>query len=308
MNNAQAIFDSLNEYADVQQLLGKQEDIFLDFKQRWTTGTISGDEKKIISKATSGFAHQQGGVLVWGVEGKKGANGIDEATSLKPFVRPKQFKQELEDYTKYATEPIVDGVLHRAIFVSDDESSDKGFVISYFPKSSGVHRALGDTPSDFYKRHGDSFTPLSTDEIKNLFFRTLAPDLMFVVEGGPAHRSQHYCSYPYYFGLENAGSGIARFASLYVGLVGNTGVGQVSWFDGEGNQNFHLGRIVATPSFAHYAKHFVTNGDVVIYPGQKLMLCGMRCQIQSVDIVPPGVRFRVFAENMPPKEGEVPRP
>ena len=218
MNNAEAIFAGVKEFAHVQNLLGKQEDIFLDFKERdagWVSPEkISDNEKRLVSKAASGFAHQQGGVLVWGVEAKKGQDGIDEAKSLRPFARAKQFKQALEDYTKYATEPVVDGVLHRAIFVNDDDSGDQGFVISYFPKSNGVHRALGGTLSDFYKRHGDSFTPLSTEEIRDLFFRTLAPDLEFIVEGGSAVRIHHEVSYQYRFGLSNVGSGIARFVSL----------------------------------------------------------------------------------------------
>jgi hypothetical protein len=147
MNNAQAIFDGIKKFSDIENLMGKQEDIFLDFKERdsrWrSSDRMSDDEKRLFSKAASGFAHQEGGILVWGVEAKKDPYGVDQASSLKPFQNVKQFKQALEDYTKYATEPVVDGVLHRAVFVRDNESGDEGFVVSYFPKSIRVHRALG---------------------------------------------------------------------------------------------------------------------------------------------------------------------
>jgi len=316
MNNAQAIFESLQAYADVQNQIGNQEDIFLDFKERdtrWSSPEkLSDDEKRIMRRAASGCAHQQGGVLVWGVEARKGRNGVDEAKSLKPFSRVKQFKQALEDYSKYATEPIVDGVLHRAIFVSDDESGDHGFVMSYFPKSNGVHRALGGTTSDFYKRHGDSFTPLSTEEVRNLFFRTLAPDIEFIVEAGGGARAHHSgsqfaCSYLYKFGLKNVGSGVARFFSLYVGLSEDKFVSGVHQYDSEGNVNFQLGRLMDASEFEVRGMHFIVIGDVVIYPGQQLMLFSTSYEMRTID-PPPAFRFKIYAENMLPKQGERARP
>jgi hypothetical protein len=33
MNNAEAIFDGVGHYSDIQNFLGRQEDIFLDFKR-----------------------------------------------------------------------------------------------------------------------------------------------------------------------------------------------------------------------------------------------------------------------------------
>jgi hypothetical protein len=156
---------------------------------------------------------------VWGVEAKKGKNGIDEAKSLRPFSDVKQFKQSLEEQTKYATDPAVDGVQPKAIFVDDDEGRNEGFVASYFPKSTGVHRALASTTSDFYKRHGDSFTPLSTEEVKALFFRTLAPDLDLVVEKTLRMKTQRDSSYEYVFVIKNKGAGVGRFVSAYVGFA-----------------------------------------------------------------------------------------
>ena len=40
MNNALAIFDGLEKSADIRNLLGKQEDIFLDFKERGPDGAL----------------------------------------------------------------------------------------------------------------------------------------------------------------------------------------------------------------------------------------------------------------------------
>ena len=85
MDNASLIFDSLSCYDSITAFIGKQEDIFLDFKEsRTSSGALLDDDQAHFSKAASGFAHQQGGMLVWGIEARKDADGIDEATALKP--------------------------------------------------------------------------------------------------------------------------------------------------------------------------------------------------------------------------------
>jgi hypothetical protein len=89
MTNAEAIFSAMKSYADVQNFLGTQENIFLDFKERepgWNSlGKMADNEKRLYSKAASGFAHQQGGVLVWGVEARKNQDGIDRPRHSSPF-------------------------------------------------------------------------------------------------------------------------------------------------------------------------------------------------------------------------------
>ncbi len=78
MNNASLIYDSLNNFGNIGALLGKQEDVFLDFKEsRSSNGALLDDDKAHFSKAASGFAHQEGGVLVWGIEARKGPNEIE---------------------------------------------------------------------------------------------------------------------------------------------------------------------------------------------------------------------------------------
>ena len=307
MNNAEAIFDSRRSYLAVQDLVDRQEDIFLDFKERdsrWQApGKLSDDEKQLFSKAASGFAHQQGGVLVWGVEARKGSDGVDQAKALKPFANAKGFKQALEEQVKYATEPPVDGVLHRAIFVDDDEVKGEGFVISYFPKSALVHRALGRTTSDFYKRHGDSFTPLSTEETKALFFRSLAPELDLVIEKRLSSKSQQHSMFHYAFGVKNNGAGVARFVSLYVGFVDLPNVTNLQYWDGEGNSRYPLGRLLESPDFFARGKHFIVNGDIPIYPGQLLRLFVATFTMLGENSPPPA-KYKIFADGMMPREGE----
>jgi hypothetical protein len=218
----------------------------------------------------------------------------------------KQFKQALEQYVPLATDPILDGVVHKIIFESDSEISNCGFVISYFPRSNRVHRALGGTTNDFYKRHGDSFVPLSTEDIRSLYFRTLAPDLEFITREGQRHMmsgsagAQVSCNYK--FGLRNCGEGVAKYVSMYVGLTELGPINSVRVWDGEGSEHFGLGRTVTT-DYAYHGQHFILNGDIVIYADETLFLFSMTLQAGGGQLQP-RFKFKLYAENMLPIEGE----
>jgi hypothetical protein len=67
---------------------------------------------------------------------------VDEATALKPIANIRRFLSGLNDYVKYSTEPVVDGIQNRVIYENDDESSNTGYAVTFFPKSSFEHRAL----------------------------------------------------------------------------------------------------------------------------------------------------------------------
>lgn len=292
MNNASLIYDSLNSFGNIGALLGKQEDVFLDFKEsRSSSGALLDDDKAHFSKAASGFAHQEGGVLVWGIEARKGRNEIDEATTLKPIPNIKRFLNGLDDYVKYSTEPVVDGIQNRVIYENDDESSDKGYGVTLFPKSSTEHRALGNNRSDFYKRHGDSFSPLSTADVRALFFRSLSPDLELRVAAEGSHALR--------FSLRNKGRGIAKFASADIGWAPNTGG---MWYDGEGNDAFKVGAYVNIRQ-ERYSINFIANANVVVHPNQEIGILTGPTSLGAQQPKVLKVFYRIYAEDMVPKEG-----
>jgi hypothetical protein len=293
MSNASLIYESLSNYTSIAGLIGKQEDIFLDFKEsRSASGSLLDDDRAHFSKAASGFAHQEGGVLVWGIEARKGSNEIDEAKALKPIQKIKKFVASLNDYVKYSTEPVVDGIQNRVIFENDDEKLDRGYAVTLFPKSDSEHRALGNNRSDFYKRHGDSFSPLSTADIRALFFRSLAPDLELGVTATPNGTLR--------LSLRNRGRGIAKFPSVQIGWSPNVG-GQ--WYDGEGNLNFKIGSIVHIAQ-EPYGLQFIASANVVVHPDQEIWIAEGPANFGAKGLPQISkVFFRIFAENMVPKEG-----
>ena len=295
MDNASLIFDSLTNYDSIKALIGKQEDIFLDFKEsRTNDGVLLDDDQVHFSKAASGFGHQQGGVLVWGIEARKNEDGVDEARTLKPIPNIKRFLSDLNGYVKYSSEPVVDGIRSHIIYENDDDNSDRGFAVTLFPRSDSVHRALGKKGwSGLYKRYGDSFVPLSTADIRDLFFRNLSPDLELRVTpeaNGPLRLS-----------LYNKGRGIAKFASAHIGWVPNTGG---MWYDGEGNDTFKVGgyvRIQQEP----YSIQFIANPNVVVHPDQEINILTGPTSFGGQRPIVSKVNFRLYAENMVPNEGTV---
>jgi hypothetical protein len=294
MDNASLLFDSLCGFENVKDLIGKQEYLFLDFKEsRTSNGAMLDDDKTHFSKAASGFAHQQGGVLVWGVEARKNADGIDEAVGLRPICNIKRFLSELNAYVKYSTEPVVNGIQSRLIYENDDERSNEGYAVTFFPKSESEHMALGNTKHDFYRRHGDSFVWLSTADIRDLFFRNRSPDLELrvVVEATGLLR----------LSLHNRGRGLAKFSSVQFALSPQVG-GQ--WYDGGGNRDFKTGWLEYDPTKPlHY--QFCTNAGVVVHPDQELCILVGPVQMSPQRSRITRVDYRLFAENMVPKESWV---
>jgi hypothetical protein len=295
MDNASLIFDSVNNYSDIQALIGTQEDMFRDFTEsRSPNGALLDDDKANFSKAASGFAHQQGGVLVWGIEARKNTDEIDEATALKPIPNIKGFISSLNGYVKNSAEPVVDGIQNRPVYDNDDENSNRGFAVTFFPKSDSVHRALGRKGwSGFYKRYGDSFVPLSTADIRDLFFRNFSPDLELRVAPQPNGRLK--------LSLFNKGSGVAKFPSVQFSLSPHVG-GQ--WCDGSGDFSFKTGWLEQGRPGPHYYQ-FMANAGVVVHPDQEFCLLVGPSQFHTNATRITRVDYRLFAENMVPKEGAV---
>jgi hypothetical protein len=61
----------------------RQEDLHLDFKE--LPSGVDRDGRKNLAKAVSGFANSDGGIVVWGIAAREGADGVDCARSLAPI-------------------------------------------------------------------------------------------------------------------------------------------------------------------------------------------------------------------------------
>jgi hypothetical protein len=62
MDNAQAFFESLASFANVETLVGRPEDLY--FEAKTCSSPFSKDDKKHLAEGLSGYANSDGGLSV----------------------------------------------------------------------------------------------------------------------------------------------------------------------------------------------------------------------------------------------------
>lgn len=182
------------------------EQFFVDFKRTEHNDyadkrSIGNDDRKNLAKALSGFSNSEGGVLIWGVDEKKGiANG------LIPINNSHLFSTLLNKEFSTLIIPINTKV--RNIVVSDDNNS--GYVITVIPKSENVpHEYIAE--GRFYMRTGDSFKPVPYSVLAGMFGKRPAPNvnLVFTYDGNLIN-GQDVIEFSFGAMLINKGRGIAH--------------------------------------------------------------------------------------------------
>jgi hypothetical protein len=109
-------FDQLDwEAIESYAKLGQEENLHLDFKTVKNADMTAIDDKRNLARGISGFANSNGGIIVWGVDARKNADGVDCANSIAEISKPALMVSRLNTLTGDATSPIVDGIRHRAI-------------------------------------------------------------------------------------------------------------------------------------------------------------------------------------------------
>lgn len=293
-NSAQLIYDSVNNYSDVKKLINTQENIYIDFKESATkTGALLDDDRRNFSKAASGFAHQDGGVIVWGIEAKQdGEEGIDRATDLKPVYSLSRFYADINSYIKISTVPVVNGILVKKIFENDDEVSDCGFLVVFFPKSNAEHQYKG----VFYKRMGDSFVSLaSPQDVKELFFRERQPNLCFINQIKFLSPLPSTLQIPLI--VKNDGKAIAKNVQVFISFDGP----MPTVYDESGNFQWKISSKIDIDDVI-YRWAFLLKVGVVIHVGVQIRLASL------IFHSPPfakNMRYKLLAENMLPVEGNI---
>ena len=186
---------------------GREEDLHLDFK---TVGdvTLSRDDRKSLAVALSGYANSDGGLIVWGVEARPGADGVDCASALRQVSNAQLLLGRLNTLTGQGVSPLVDGVEHRAIVLEDGS----GFCISCIPASdSGPHMAKAGEDR-YFKRNGSSFYRMEHFDLEDMFGRRQRPSLSLRLSLVPRpaddpHEEVH-------FSVINDGRGVAKHAGF----------------------------------------------------------------------------------------------
>ena len=95
-----------------------QESVSLDFKLKSDpeNGRFSETDKKVLAKALSAFANSAGGVLVWGIDGRKEkGDTVDCARDAVPITDIEAFKSEANTLLGHLLQPKHDGIKVEAI-------------------------------------------------------------------------------------------------------------------------------------------------------------------------------------------------
>jgi len=173
---------------------GYSEELFLDFKRVTKDGAgraLEPADRHNYAKAISGFGNSEGGVIVWGIDCRKNAQGADLPTDKFPIEDPRRFRSWLEGATSGLTIPPHGGVQHHAIVREDGRT---GFVASLIPKSSyPPHQTV--TDQRYLMRAGASFLPVPHAILAGMFGRRPQPEIthewdvehLFIKPSGELH-------------------------------------------------------------------------------------------------------------------------
>jgi hypothetical protein len=186
VSSARAFFDQVVGFADANEAFAFLSDIpdrpdpffeeeWLDFKGR---ARDEGDEKKIWSKALSGYANMTDGVIVWGIDARKDpATGIDAAGSLKLIPDAHALESRLRDWIRDATNPPVMGVEFKCY----PGSKGEGFVVCFIPESAHKPHRAEWAQKQYYYRAVDDFLPAEPAMLRHLFYPRYSADFRIEV-------------------------------------------------------------------------------------------------------------------------------
>jgi hypothetical protein len=286
----EALFSSLST-ADIAAFVRERrhEDLTLDFKLA-SRNFDDREERKVIARAISGFANAAGGLIVWGIDARKDADGIDCAQAAVPLTDPKLFMTRLIEHGGAATSPVAPGVVHRLV-----EGTEGPFALTYVPESDrGPHMAkLGE--DRYFQRSGDSFRVMEHFAIADMFGRRSRPVLKLRIQ---KDRNNSLLVL-----IANEGRGAAK--SLYLGLklppnfrpsaYGYDGSNHFWLKDGGYSDNFHrFGGDTGTILHAGQTHPVALIDYTVIRPDGSPVIKG-----------PQTVEYQLAAEDIPLETGTI---
>lgn len=178
-----ALFDQLvaEGEAGIDRLISERtlETVQLDFKLKRTAthGRFEDEDKKVYGKALSAFANSSGGLLVWGVDARKGPDGVDCAQAPGvPISDIEQFQAEAIRFSGDLLIPRHDGIVVASVPSAITPGS--GYLLVQVERSERrPHRCEARGDKHYYKRAGDSSFAMEHYDIEDAFKRFAVPNL-----------------------------------------------------------------------------------------------------------------------------------
>ena len=241
MEQVTAFYGSIGGLSGIQQLLEDhvKESIYIEFKMKKNRSMPELDDSDSwqFSRALSGFANSDGGVLVWGVETDKEAR----ASKLKPITAVSDFEARLKKSLLNSVQPFVDGVRMESIL--EEDGSGAGYLKVLIPRSDKApHRAMR-ADREYYRRSTEGFYRLEHFDLEDAFGRRPHPSLVMTVDLVPRPGEDPYeevkCA------LRNEGRGMARYAGAMCEFSGDVTIVATNsgW---NNNTNLNQGRPIVS--------------------------------------------------------------
>jgi hypothetical protein len=129
-------------------------------------------EKKIKEmwlRALCGFANNEGGVLIWGLDARKDPKtGVDHIDKVVPVTDPHGLKSKLTEWRREGTDPPLANVQVEAY--EDQPGSGQGFVVCYVPEGPyKPYRTREGPTSQYWLRTSDNFVVMSSAVLRAMF-------------------------------------------------------------------------------------------------------------------------------------------
>jgi len=190
------------------------ENDWLDFK----SGQCPAKEiPPIWSKALSGFANTQGGVLIWGIDARKNPETqIDCAGDFVLVDTPSRLRSRLQELSNQASDPPLSGIEY--LTFEDLEHPGKGFVVCYIPEGRNKPYRAESCERNYFIRAGQSFSVPSPALLRSLFFPQYYSNLWIDTSVHKARGdNQGYCID---FVIHNTGVASAKDLLVNIELTG----------------------------------------------------------------------------------------
>jgi hypothetical protein len=279
--------------------LGSVERLHLDFKQKHDrqNGNIEDDDKKNLSKAISGFANSNGGVLIWGIEDKK--------LQPKPIQDIQKFIAKLLELSSKTTDPLVQNI--DGDWLPCDTNVNEGYGFLYIPESQlPPHRVilnLKEIKNHYYIRSADSFHIATYTQLEDMFGRRPKSKLSLYTRTRVINKNGSQYKVQIIIGILNSGRGIAKSPFLAISINRHY---KISEHGIDGNMNFGLKEIKS--SMIDGKKKYGSSSDVVIHSGIAHEVTAVEGIIEQSPWTEPSpdlnIHYKIAAENIIPIEGE----
>jgi hypothetical protein len=180
------IVNATDPVAAIRKLIDLEAPTFetdwLDFKgepdnpMRPNPKQRDGKVRELWSEALGGFANNQGGVLIWGIDARKTETPrgeIDAAIADKPVSNPIALKSRLIELQRGATDPPLANVLVEGYEIPG--SAGDGYVICCVPEGPFKPYRSEQAGQQYYLRAGDSTKPMSRAVLAAMFYPRTRP-------------------------------------------------------------------------------------------------------------------------------------